>query len=130
MLNNIDNKTSFRFFMTTKLANPKYSPETCVQVTLLNFMATQQGLEDQLLGTLVRIEEHNKYTQREQSIKDFFENKRRQKANEDLILKLLYESTGNILENETLIDTLQQSQKDSIEIEKKLKLQEDDKVKF
>jgi hypothetical protein len=39
-----------------------------------------------------------------------------------MILKLLYESSGNILENETLIDTLQQSQKDSIEIEKKLKL--------
>jgi len=69
-------------------------------------MATQQGLEDQLLGTLVRIEEHNKYTQREQSIKDFFENKKRQKATEDMILKLLYESSGNILENETLIDTL------------------------
>jgi dynein heavy chain len=36
----MDKKTGFRFYITTKLANPRYSPETCVQVTLLNFMAT------------------------------------------------------------------------------------------
>lgn len=32
--------TDFRFYMTTKLRNPAYSPETSVKVTLLNFAIT------------------------------------------------------------------------------------------
>jgi len=37
---------NFRFFMTTTLPNPHYSPETSVKVTLLNFAITPAGLED------------------------------------------------------------------------------------
>ena len=44
---------SFRLYITTKLPNPHYLPETAVKVTLLNFMITPEGLEDQLLGTVV-----------------------------------------------------------------------------
>jgi dynein heavy chain len=43
----------FRFYITTKLPNPHYLPETATKVTLLNFMITPQGLEDQLLGIVV-----------------------------------------------------------------------------
>jgi hypothetical protein len=39
---------SFRLYITTKLRNPHYPPETCVKVNLLNFMATAEGLEDQV----------------------------------------------------------------------------------
>ncbi len=41
------------FYITTKLRNPHYLPETAVKVTLLNFMITTEGLEDQLLGIVV-----------------------------------------------------------------------------
>ena len=34
---------NFRFFMTTKLSNPHYSPEIQVKVSLLNFTITTQG---------------------------------------------------------------------------------------
>jgi dynein heavy chain len=40
---------NFRFYVTTKLPNPHYLPEICVQVTLINFTLTQSALEDQLL---------------------------------------------------------------------------------
>lgn len=33
----------FRFYMTTKLRNPHYSPEICVKVSLLNFSVTRSG---------------------------------------------------------------------------------------
>ena len=39
--------------MTTKLRNPHYAPEVCVKVSLLNFFVTPEGLEEQLLGTVV-----------------------------------------------------------------------------
>ena len=32
--------------MTTKLPNPHYPPEVCIKVTLLNFIVTEEGLED------------------------------------------------------------------------------------
>lgn len=37
---------SFRFFMTTTIPNPHYSPETSVKVTILNFAITPFGLEE------------------------------------------------------------------------------------
>ena len=33
----IDFSTDFRFYMTTKLPRPHYTPEICVKVTMLNF---------------------------------------------------------------------------------------------
>lgn len=42
-----------RFYITTKLRNPHYFPEVAVKVTLLNFMITPIGLEDQLLCIVV-----------------------------------------------------------------------------
>jgi dynein heavy chain len=49
----IEYSKDFRFYITTKLPNPHYLPETAVKVTLLNFMITQDGLQDQLLGIVV-----------------------------------------------------------------------------
>ena len=44
---------SFKFFMTTTLPNPHYSPETSVKVTILNFAITPFGLEEQMLNQFV-----------------------------------------------------------------------------
>ena len=36
----------FKFFLTTTLPNPHYTPETSVKVTILNFSITPTGLEE------------------------------------------------------------------------------------
>lgn len=46
----------FNFYICTKLRNPHYPPELCTKVSLLNFMITPEGLEDQLLGIVVAVE--------------------------------------------------------------------------
>lgn len=46
----IDYDSKFRLYMTTKLSNPHYLPEICIQITLVNFLVTLAGLEDQLLA--------------------------------------------------------------------------------
>lgn len=37
---------NFRFYMTTKLANPKYKAEVSTRVTLVNFTVKEEGLEE------------------------------------------------------------------------------------
>lgn len=56
---NIPYNEKFKFFMTTTLPNPHYSPETSVKVTIINFAITPQGLEDQMLAILVGLENPN-----------------------------------------------------------------------
>jgi dynein heavy chain len=47
----------FKFFITTKLANPHYLPEICIKVCIINFTVTPEGLEDQLLVDVVKFEQ-------------------------------------------------------------------------
>lgn len=47
---------SFKFFLTSTLPNPHYSPETSVKVTIINFAITPAGLEEQMLNLLVQLE--------------------------------------------------------------------------
>ena len=51
--NTVEYSEDFKLYITTKLRNPHYLPELQVKVSLLNFMITPQGLEDQLLGIVV-----------------------------------------------------------------------------
>lgn len=37
---------NFNLFLTTKISNPHYPPETSTKVTLINFTITQSGLDD------------------------------------------------------------------------------------
>lgn len=47
---------TFRLYLQTKLINPHYKPETAAQCTIINFIVTEGGLEDQLLAMVVRTE--------------------------------------------------------------------------
>jgi len=66
-----------------------------------------------MLNIVVKMEEPVKEEQKQRNIKEFFDNKNKQKATEDLILKLLGSAEGNLLDDEQLIDTLQNSKKES-----------------
>eukprot|EP01035_Chromulina_nebulosa_P028841 gene28841-38135_t len=38
------------------MPNPHYLPEVCIKVTIINFTVTMEGLEQQLLGLVVKAE--------------------------------------------------------------------------
>ena len=118
----VEYNPQFRLYMTTKFRNPHYAPETVVRVNLLNFMATVDGLQDQMLGICVANEEPELEAQREQLVLEDAEHKRQLKEIEDQILYLLKTAEGNILDDETLIDTLAQSKVTSNQIEQKVKI--------
>lgn len=48
--------SDFQLFLQTKLINPHYKPETAAQCTIINFIVTEGGLEDQLLALVVKYE--------------------------------------------------------------------------
>ncbi|XP_041935143.1 dynein heavy chain 6, axonemal [Alosa sapidissima] len=116
----IDYDKKFRFYMTTKMANPHYLPEVCIKVTIINFTVTKSGLEDQLLSDVVRLERPDLEKQRNQLIVRINADRNQLKAIEDRILKLLFNSKGNILDNEELVQTLQESKVTSEAIKSRL----------
>lgn len=79
----------FRLYMTTRLRNPHYLPEVAVKVTLLNFMITPQGLEDQLLGIVAAKEKPELEEMKNRLIIEGALNKKKLKEIEDQILEVL-----------------------------------------
>ncbi|GFR03643.1 dynein heavy chain 7, axonemal [Trichonephila clavata] len=114
----IEYSSEFRFYITTKLRNPHYLPETSVKVTLVNFMITPAGLEDQLLGIVVAREKPELEEQKNNLLLQGAENKRQLKAIEDKILEMLTSGT-NILEDETAVKVISSSKELSNEIQEK-----------
>ncbi|CAI9733108.1 dynein heavy chain 6, axonemal-like isoform X2 [Octopus vulgaris] len=107
----------FKLFMTTKLPNPHYLPEICIKVTIVNFTVTRTGLGDQVLSEVVQLEKPQLEEQRNQLITHINRDKIQLKSIEERILQLLFHSKGNILDNEDLINTLNESKLFNMTIE-------------
>jgi dynein heavy chain, axonemal len=104
----------FKFYITTKMSRPHYQPEICVKVTMLNFMVTQEGLYDQMLSIIVKIEEFQKYTRRNDCIQIKADNQKKQAELQDKILNLVANSQDDILEDRELKVTLDESKVQSV----------------
>mmetsp|Transcript_49834 Transcript_49834/g.161193 ORF Transcript_49834/g.161193 Transcript_49834/m.161193 type:complete len:2904 (-) Transcript_49834:280-8991(-) len=104
---------AFRFFITTKMANPHYLPEICIKVTVINFTVTLTGLEDQLVVDVVANERPDLAELRASLVVQIAADKAEMDRLEQLILKLLSEAGADLLADDTLIVTLDQSAKTS-----------------
>lgn len=107
--NVIEYHPNFRLYMTTKLRNPHYLPEVFNKVTVINFVLTKDGLDDQLLGIVVAKERPDLQEKREKLIVQGAQNRAALKQTEDDILRTLQETKGDILEDETAVDVLDSS---------------------
>jgi dynein heavy chain len=116
----IEYDSNFKFYMTTKLSNPHYLPEICIKVTIINFSVTKQGLEDQILSDVVRLERPDLDEEMNRLIITMNNDRNQLKAIEDKILKMLFESEGNILDNEELVNSLNDSKVTSSAIKRRL----------
>jgi hypothetical protein len=82
----------FKFYVTTRLRNPHYAPEVAVKVSLLNFFVTREGLEEQLLGTVVANERPDLASMKSQLVVSNARMKKELKDIEDKILHMLSNS--------------------------------------
>jgi dynein heavy chain len=70
----IEYNKDFRLFLTSKMSNPHFSPETSTKITIVNFTITQEGLEDQLLELCISKEEPEDQELRSKLIIQGYEN--------------------------------------------------------
>jgi dynein heavy chain len=106
---NIEYDPNFKFYVTTKLSKPHFAPEVCVKVTMLNFMVTYKGLEDQMLNIVVTHEDPNNMKKRNEAIIRTAANARKKAELEDKILNQIATSETDILEDDVLLETLDES---------------------
>ena len=110
----------FNLTITTKLANPSYSPEISARCAIIDFTVTMKGLEDQLLGRVIRTEKSDLETERIKLVEDVLENKATMKELEDSLLSKLNSVKGSLVDDEELINVLQETKKTASEVSRKL----------
>ena len=107
----------FRLFLQTKLSNPHYKPEIQAQCTLVNFIATETGLADQLLARVVN-EEKQALEQQKQALQEAFNRYQIQLLElEDQLLERLSNAPEDILSDVPLIEGLEATKQAAREIE-------------
>ena len=111
---------NFRLYLTTKLANPHYSPEIMGKTMIINFAVTLDGLRDQLLNDVVANERPDLDVQWNDLVSATAANTKMLLELEDDLLHRLATSTGNLLEDDELIAALEQTKSRSTEIAEQL----------
>lgn len=111
---------NFKLYLCTKLANPNYTAEVFGKTMVINYGVTQDGLESQLLNFVVASERSDLQRQSEELVQTMAENKAQLKQLEDSLIRELTLATGNILDNDELIETLENTKNSATEVGMKL----------
>ncbi|XP_076154706.1 dynein axonemal heavy chain 17-like isoform X2 [Alosa pseudoharengus] len=112
---------NFRLILHTKYFNPHYKPEMQAQCTLINFLVTRDGLEDQLLAAVVAKERPDleklkaELTTQQNTFKIVL------KQLEDSLLARLSAASGNFLGDTALVENLETTKRTATEIEEKVR---------
>jgi dynein heavy chain len=84
-------------------------PEICIKVTVINFTVTMKGLEDQLLVDVIKSERPDLEEKKDKLVVSIADDQGKLVEIEEEILSMLANASGNILDDEALIDALSRS---------------------
>ncbi|TFK76697.1 dynein heavy chain protein 1 [Pluteus cervinus] len=116
----IDFSPSFTMFLSTRDPSVEFSPDICSRVTFVNFTMTRSSLQSQSLDQVLKVERPDTERKRTDLMKVQGEFKLRLRTLEKLLLQALNESTGNILDDDKVIDTLETLKREAAEITRKV----------
>mmetsp|Transcript_27920 Transcript_27920/g.37823 ORF Transcript_27920/g.37823 Transcript_27920/m.37823 type:complete len:342 (+) Transcript_27920:2974-3999(+) len=113
----VDWNPDFRMFLTTKISNPNYSPETFAKTMVINFNVTLLGLRDQLLNEVVGYERPELEAKRKQLVQETAQNRTELSELEDTLLSELSKKTDvPLVDNIPLIEVLEHAKSKSVSI--------------
>lgn len=113
----VDYDPKFQLFLQSKLPNPHYRPEIAAQCTIINFIVTPEGLEDQILARVVNVEQPELELQKQQLVRQQNDFKvTLSQLEDDLLSQLSTADPATILDNIPLIEGLEKTKATSNEI--------------
>jgi len=113
----IDYDPKFQLYLQSKLPNPHYRPEIAAQCTIINFIVTPEGLEDQILAMVVNVEKPELEQQKQELVRRQNEFKvTLSQLEDDLLSQLSTADPAVILDNLPLIEGLEKTKATSKEI--------------
>uniref|UniRef100_A0A8D1J8X9 Dynein axonemal heavy chain 14 n=2 Tax=Sus scrofa TaxID=9823 RepID=A0A8D1J8X9_PIG len=115
----LEYNAKFRLYVRTELDNPYFPPFIYNFVTVINFTVTFQGLQDQLLSTVLAHEVPHLESQRFQLLESISLDATILKELEQKTLNVLQNAQGFILDDEEIIEILRKSKMTSNEISKR-----------
>jgi dynein heavy chain, axonemal len=118
--NQVEYHDDFRLLMFTGHSNPRFSPAIQSKVQLLNFSITQEGLQAQLLSLVCKSECQKEEDEKHRLHRQDLEFRRQKSEIEREILKLLREAGDDVLEDDTLLHSLDESKRITDDISHKL----------
>ncbi|KAI0828245.1 dynein heavy chain [Trametes gibbosa] len=116
----IDFSPSFTMFLSTRDPSVEFSPDICSRVTFVNFTMTRSSLQSQSLDQVLKVERPDTERKRTDLMKMQGEFRLRLRTLEKLLLQALNESSGNILDDDKVIDTLETLKREAAEITRKV----------
>lgn len=126
----VDYHKDFRMYMTSRLANPSYTPEIFARTSVIDFTVTMKGLEDQLLGRVILTEKKELETERTNLIRDVTANRRKMLELEQNLLFKLTTIQGSLLDDESVIVVLNTTKTTANEVKEKLQIAKETEIKI
>ena len=126
----MDITDGFYLYITTKLPNPAYSPDISARCAIIDFTVTKLGLEDQLLGRVIKMEKAELERERVKLAEDVMEMKSTMIELEDNLLQKLSSVKGSIVDDDELIKVLHTTKTTAIEVSHKLQVAAETEVQI
>eukprot|EP00931_Biecheleriopsis_adriatica_P081370 TRINITY_DN5469_c0_g1_i3.p1 TRINITY_DN5469_c0_g1~~TRINITY_DN5469_c0_g1_i3.p1 ORF type:complete len:4660 (-),score=1275.41 TRINITY_DN5469_c0_g1_i3:88-14067(-) len=117
---NVDFDWDFTLYMTSRLPNPHFSPELSAKTTVIDFTVTLRGLEQQLLGRVLNMEQRSLEEMLAALKEEATNNTKSLQLLGKQLLDRLSNAEGNLLDDTQLIEVLANTKAKAKEVEGKL----------